>query len=775
MPHSIKPQSPLLPHFPDPVNKISKSKIGKTKKIRYQFTQDEIPTVQEECLFFILSVERAVDIFSLLSDRLGLLRSVCSSWRNIIDTNFSKNCKETNLTIIYESISLFDYYDRNKWDSYQSSTIFYDEIFKKIAIPIKFKTKTVALSKGLPNPEDVDLCNKFFHNEDFFHRHHVFYFVKFNRLDLFLIALGKFEQHFNSLFPFETTISNGFFDLCNALLLFKENFLAVDIFNEIDVFPSTPSWNSLFSDLAKKQTRVSNFHFFQYLADQFLIIFENMDDDPGFLTLDNLKIHSNNLDGCFPDASHPISKMLKLCVNCCTFDFLMTCEKNFEKLFGNFSNDSISMDKFRSDISFIVCWLNCLYEWCIPKRDSVYKKIINQLFQWSIKCEFPALVDAHLHVTNLEVVDLSPIYFLEFAEFLPLNSRKIDFLMKSYSEPQHKEQIESFIILSLFFEGPDCLFHDHIQLLNMNFESLFELLLNFARESKKSQKFSLESSQRLFQLYQKQKQLIWQRFSKISDTVFSRFPTFGDTVFLWETFLMKFEQSNIFFRFNEDLIIKLFHFILLDSVAYHNNHVEFGQQTLHFAFSNFDKLNLKMLDEYCQPWCFSVCRLHGIVNHTLIDKFLEMKSAREIPIPSFLFSSLPLKDILSFCIENKSPSINLYSYKYKQTCDDCIRSHRSQTNCVFYDPRKVRYTYCFLDWLIEMCTDLKSLFIVRDFRKTTKKDKLQLTIQKLIKFQQINHSILEACSVEIPEAPKLHGLITKTKFLDLYYFDPIIQ
>ena len=197
MPHSIKPQSPLLPHFPDPVNKISKSKIGKTKKIRYQFTQDEIPTVQEECLFFILSVERAVDIFSLLSDRLGLLRSVCSSWRNIIDTNFSKNCKETNLTIIYESISLFDYYDRNKWDSYQSSTIFYDEIFKKIAIPIKFKTKTVALSKGLPNPEDVDLCNKFFHNEDFFHRHHVFYFVKFNRLDLFLIALGKFEQHFN--------------------------------------------------------------------------------------------------------------------------------------------------------------------------------------------------------------------------------------------------------------------------------------------------------------------------------------------------------------------------------------------------------------------------------------------------------------------------------------------------------------------------------------------------------------------------------------------------
>lgn len=100
-------------------------------------------------IWFILPLERQCDILNRLSDRFGILRCVCSSWKQVIDDLLTKSTKNA-LSVIYESTSLSEWVKQTPNFSLIFQKINQNAVFKAIRNGTFHKDFVSVVCKGMP-------------------------------------------------------------------------------------------------------------------------------------------------------------------------------------------------------------------------------------------------------------------------------------------------------------------------------------------------------------------------------------------------------------------------------------------------------------------------------------------------------------------------------------------------------------------------------------------------------------------------------------------------
>lgn len=185
--------------------------------------------------FSSLPVERQADIFSLLPERLGLLRCVCSSWKNIIEDPklmslqvpnvfFTIN-KQTSLKVASESSSLFNFvfpHFRSSLEACPSASPFHAHL--TVYCNQLLKQKKTGLCIGKKNLSFLDRIEKFLKNYDHKVSHVTGVLVRFLTFFCQLnitqkVALFQKEPFFNDLKQLESKVFRKLFCLLLRLLL----------------------------------------------------------------------------------------------------------------------------------------------------------------------------------------------------------------------------------------------------------------------------------------------------------------------------------------------------------------------------------------------------------------------------------------------------------------------------------------------------------------------------------------------------------------------------
>ena len=476
-------------------------------------------------LWKTLPNERKVDIFALLPERAGLLRCVCSNWRDLIQ-EFIKD-RSTALSIVYESNSLFLYYQ-------------------------KIHTLTT-----------LTTCQKFLHGEQqFMSRLTTFSLVKQQRPDLFALFVLQLPDVCGWL------EHNFIYDFFNALLFFvKFDTPAFEPWRSTFEFLKqtyTTAWFSSAMTQEMKHILRSNKQKFAEIIDPVTIqrnvsIFVSIINDHKYfekffkkgavhllIFIEQLEAFGLSTNSLLGGTRHPFVVLERELKRCEAEPDPQKVEKRLSKIH-----------------SFYKDWIETHYSNNSIYAENFYSRVTTLLFEHSIKTCSPQVASIVIDLFHfIETTDLEDDFLFHFkylSQFHEITPERLQFLTTAYgSVPEFCDQIEQYKFYSFCFsdqqEEPVSKYYDFVAKKRKKFSEFYNEVRYYFHSGSNFRGSFVQRSNNLIILLQR---LYNYQREEIRNNI-------EDYHYLVQKFFFRFEELFLAFKCDKAIEYKLFRFVFLE-------------------------------------------------------------------------------------------------------------------------------------------------------------------------------------------------------------------